>query len=205
MSSEDITPFCPALIYLIRHGQTPLNARGLIRGRLDEPLDDTGQHQAEALGRLFQGVTIARVITSPLQRARRTGAPIAATAGIEVEIDTGLNDRDYGEWAGRPRVEVEQRFGSVNAAPGVESWETLTARVLAAFKVIVANMDHRPIVIVGHDAVNRALLYALLPDLAAALPDTVPQRTGCWNRLEHTPHGWRIAVLDAMPGDGHEP
>lgn len=204
MSSEDITPSHPALIYLIRHGQTVLNASGLIRGRLDEPLDETGQRQAEALGRLFQGVTIARVIASPLQRAIRTGAPIAAAAGIEVEIDPGLNDRDYGEWAGRPRVEVEHRFGSVNAAPGVEPWETLTARVLPAFEAIVADMDQRPIVIVGHDAVNRALLYALLPDLVDD-PGAIPQHTGCWNRLERTLHGWQIAIVDAMPGDGHHP
>ncbi|HET8700750.1 MAG TPA: histidine phosphatase family protein, partial [Nitrococcus sp.] len=195
----------PALVYLIRHGQTPLNAQGLIRGRLDEPLDQTGQHQAEALGRLFQGVTIARVLASPLQRARCTAAPIAASAGMEVEIDPGLNDRDYGEWAGHPRAEVEQRFGSVNAAPGVEPWEALTSRVVAAFEAIVAGMDRqRPVVIVGHDAVNRALLSALIPDLATA-PDTIPQRTGCWSRLERTPQDWRIGVLDAIPGDGHEP
>src|SRR6266511_4128686 len=65
------------VVYLVRHGRTPLNAAGLLRGRLDPPLDDTGAQEAAALGRVFQGVTAASVFSSPLVRARQTAAAIA--------------------------------------------------------------------------------------------------------------------------------
>ena len=35
------------LIYLARHGQTPLNESGVLRGLADPPLDETGQDQAQ--------------------------------------------------------------------------------------------------------------------------------------------------------------
>ena len=39
-----------ALIYLVRHGQTPLNAAGVLRGWLDPSLDEVGRQQARRLG-----------------------------------------------------------------------------------------------------------------------------------------------------------
>jgi broad specificity phosphatase PhoE len=38
------------LVYLVRHGQTPLNESGVLRGLADPPLDETGRRQAERLG-----------------------------------------------------------------------------------------------------------------------------------------------------------
>ena len=38
------------LIYLARHGQTPLNESGVLRGLADPPLDETGRDQAQRLG-----------------------------------------------------------------------------------------------------------------------------------------------------------
>lgn len=38
------------LIYLARHGQTPLNESGVLRGLADPPLDQAGRDQAQRLG-----------------------------------------------------------------------------------------------------------------------------------------------------------
>ncbi len=66
-------------VYLVRHGQTALNAASVLRGRLDPPLDAVGLREARALGETFAGVRLAAVVTSPLARARATGEPIAAS------------------------------------------------------------------------------------------------------------------------------
>lgn len=56
----------------------------------------------------------------------------------------------------------------------------------------------------GHDAVNRALLGTLVPELGRD-PGRIPQRTGCWNKRVRERGAWHIPILDARPGDGHHP
>jgi probable phosphoglycerate mutase len=190
-------------VYLVRHGRTPLNAAGLLRGRIDAPLDDVGRAEAARLGELFAPVPLGAIVASPLTRAVDTAAAIAARREAEVGVDDDLVDRDYGAWAGRPLDEVETRFGSLDAAPGVEPVAAFVRRVTVALVRVAERATTAPAVVVAHDAVNRHVLAALVPALGA--PERIPQRTGCWNRLEAGPDGWSAPVVDAVPGDGRRP
>ena len=58
------------MLYLVRHGRTTANERGLLQGRLDPPLDEVGRAQAEAIARMIGRVD--DVIASPLARAQET-------------------------------------------------------------------------------------------------------------------------------------
>jgi len=194
----------PITIYLMRHGQTAYNVDDRLRGRADLELTDTGRAQADALGRLFAGLALSRVVSSPLRRAVDTASPVASAAGLKVEPDDAFNDRDYGEWTGASRSDVIQRFGSIDAAPGVESWQTLCDRVSSAFDSLLASSHGPAVVLVGHDASNRALLATLIPTLGQR-PGDIPQANGCWNRLEWKDDGWTLTVLNASPGDGQCP
>ncbi|MES1956308.1 histidine phosphatase family protein [Salinisphaera hydrothermalis] len=191
-------------VYLMRHGRTAHNVSDRLRGRNDLELDETGRTQAEALGTLFAEVSLSRVLSSPLQRAVHTAEPVARAVGLQVEPVEGLNDRDYGEWTGVERSEVIDRYGSVEAAPGVETWEALGERVTRAFDELLAESVGGAIAIVGHDASNRALLANLAPALAIT-PEDIPQSNGCWNCLQRDVGGWTVTVLDAIPGDGRYP
>lgn len=193
-----------ATVYLMRHGRTAHNVSDRLRGRNDLKLDEIGHAQAAALGELFSGIAISRVLASPLQRAVHTAEPMARSAGLSVEPIEGLNDRDYGEWTGVERSKVVERFGSIEAAPGVETWDALSARVSRAFDDLVAESGGTAIAIVGHDASNRALLATLAPDLAAS-PEDILQSNGCWNCMKRDAGGWIVTVLDARPGDGRYP
>ncbi len=62
-----------AIVFLVRHGRTPLNAAGVLRGRIDTPLDHVGRAEARALGDVFHGVSISGVVTSPLRASPRHG------------------------------------------------------------------------------------------------------------------------------------
>jgi broad specificity phosphatase PhoE len=184
------------LIYLVRHGETPLNAAGLLRGRLDPPLTEKGQMQAEALADALQGEGIRLVVASPLQRAVATAHAVAERVGLQVEIDERFNDRDYGAWAGTSRDEVEARWGSVDNAPGVEPADAVLERVLEGFRETAAKLVDGVGLIVSHDAINRPLLVALEASLAGRV---IPQETGCYNVLRSTGGAWKVVSVNNVP------
>ena len=64
-------------VFLVRHGETALNAAGVLRGQLDIPLNATGEAEAAALGEVFRGVPLSAVVSSPLRRAVDTARPVA--------------------------------------------------------------------------------------------------------------------------------
>jgi probable phosphoglycerate mutase len=118
------------LLFLIRHGQTEWNEKGLAQGHTDIPLDIEGHRQATALGFRFQPELLDWVISSDLKRSLET----ARYVGDEIELDPDLRERSFGEWEGRPYTEVRERAGiSVGAhhttPPGGESFAHLWARV----------------------------------------------------------------------------
>jgi protein CrcB len=192
-----------AVVYLVRHGRTPLNAAGVLRGRIDTPLDAVGQHEARSVAGVFAGIRLSAIMASPLARALDTAAAIGATTGLPVTVDDGLADRDYGPWAGTAPTAVEAEFGSVDAAPGVEAAEEFSRRVTNAIARAAETATSDPVVVVAHDAVNRHVLANLVPSLGPAA--AIPQRTGCWNRLEREDGGWSAPIVNAVPADGQRP
>ena len=186
-----------ARVLLVRHGRTVLNAENRLRGRLDPELDAVGLAEAEVLAEELAAREPARVVSSPLRRAVQTAEAIARRAGVRVQVDRGLIDRDYGSWAGHTKDELIDRWGTVDAAPGVERPEHVLYR---ACVVLVQQLDFlgpHPVVLVSHDAVNRALLAHLDPTLGPA--SRIDQRTACWNELVHVMGDWRVELVDQKP------
>jgi broad specificity phosphatase PhoE len=180
-------------VFLARHGRTALNAEGRLRGLSDPPLDEVGIAEAARLADALAPKRPTAVICSPLQRAVATAQAIGAASGVSVTVDVRLNDRDYGPMTGRVRDEVEREYGSVDSAPGVEPLKALTARARQAFFELVADYGRGPLVMVSHDAFNRALLGQLDPTLS-----DVPQRTACWNQLSLVDGAWRVDAYDMV-------
>lgn len=204
MNTHDLMKQPVITVFLLRHGQTAYNVAGRLRGRADPELNAQGRAQADALGQLFAGVALSRVLASPLQRTIQTAEPLARASGLQVEAMQSLNDRDYGPWTGSDRGEVERRFGSIDAAPGVEPWHVLCERMRQAFTWLLATSAGPAIALVGHDATNRALLAAL--DAAPSLrSDDIAQDNGCWNCLQWRDGRWQLTALNALPGDGQRP
>lgn len=88
----------PLQIYLIRHGETEWSLSGQHTGRTDIPLTARGETEAQALGPQLRAVTFSAVLTSPLQRARRTCELTGLSAGCISEPD--LQEWDYGAYEG---------------------------------------------------------------------------------------------------------
>ena len=86
-------------LYFIRHGETAWSLSGQHTGRTDIPLTAHGEDEARGLEPCLRAIEFARVLTSPLQRARRTCelAGLGSSAGIEPD----LAEWDYGDYEGQ--------------------------------------------------------------------------------------------------------
>jgi broad specificity phosphatase PhoE len=187
------------VVYLVRHGQTPLNEAGVLRGLADPPLDETGRRQAERLGAELGFRGLVAVISSPLLRARQTARPVAERAGLQVAVDQCLLDRDYGPWTGVSEESVKQRWGSVDRAPGVEPRLAVRDRAVPGLTGIARRHPGGIVVVVSHDAVNREVLAAFDPGLGD--PDAIPQDNGCFNTLEWRGGRWVVLGVNELPAE----
>ena len=117
-------------VYLIRHGETAWTISGQHTGRTDIPLTEQGERDARSLSARLRGVTFARVLTSPLLRARRTGE--LAGFGSSLEPDPDLQEWDYGVYEGRRTADIEaERPGwrlFEDGCPGGEAADAVGAR-----------------------------------------------------------------------------
>jgi probable phosphoglycerate mutase len=86
-------------VYLVRHADTAWTMTGQHTGRTDLPLTERGERQARALGASLGALRVDRVLSSPLQRARRTAA--LAMPHADVEDDDELMEWDYGGLRGQ--------------------------------------------------------------------------------------------------------
>lgn len=188
------------VVYLARHGQTPLNESDVLRGLADPPLNETGQHQARRLGAALGTRGLSDVVASPLLRARQTAQPVADCAGLDVVTDPCLVDRDYGQWTGISRERVVAEWGSVDRAPGVEPRSAVRDRAVKGLTEIARRSAGAAVVVVSHDAVNRQVLVAL--DAGLGDPDAIPQENGCFNMLEWRDGNWAVLSVNQMPGEG---
>ena len=84
-------------VYFVRHGEK--NWGGYYNPSLkhqDEPLSETGEHQAMALCSRFEGIAIDRMLISQYRRTAETAKYIACAKGLIPEIDKRLNEIDNG-------------------------------------------------------------------------------------------------------------
>lgn len=132
-------------------------------------LSADGVAQAAALADRFGGMGIGAVLSSPIERARQTAAPIATRLGLAVEIDAGLNEVDFGEWTGaafsalqgRPEWDDWNHHRSTARCPGGETMMAAQDRAVAA--VMRASARHeQQIVLVSHQDVLKAVLAHFL-------------------------------------------
>jgi broad specificity phosphatase PhoE len=78
------------VVHLLRHGEV-FNPEGVLYGRLPGyVLSDLGHEMAGRAAAALAGNDITAVISSPMERAQQTAAPMAAAHGLEIGIDDNL-------------------------------------------------------------------------------------------------------------------
>ncbi len=127
-------------LWLIRHGETAWSLSGAHTGRTDLPLTAEGEKKATALRAKLAGHRFALVLTSPLQRARRTCELAGFGAGAVIEPN--LSEWDYGDYEGRSTDDIHrERPGWSLFRDGVPGGETLEQVAARARAVIARSLD----------------------------------------------------------------
>lgn len=152
----------PATFVLLRHGETPLTPQKRFSGSggNDPALSEAGHHQAEAAAELLAARgTVQDIVASPLLRCRQTAQTVAARLGLEVRIEDGLREADFGAWEGLTFAEARERHpDELNAwlaspkvaPPGGESFAAVSRRVAAARDRLTERYAGRTVLLVTH-------------------------------------------------------
>ena len=160
-------------IYLIRHGQTDFNKRGVVQGKgIDAPLNAEGQDQANKFYLKYQGVSFSKIYISSLVRTYQTVKGFI-DLGIPVQKLAGLDEIDWGVWEGRSISEDGKMYYSDTvkrwsngetsyAIEGGESPKMVQERQRKALEEIMGQTGEELILICMHGRAMRILLPTLL-------------------------------------------
>lgn len=181
-------------IYLIRHGETAWSLTGQHTGRTDVPLTENGERQALHLRARLQGKVFAHVLTSPLQRARRT-CELAGLGAMARDLPD-LMEWDYGDYEGRTSAEIQRQRPGWNVfqqgCPQGESAEQITQR---ADRVVgLLRESGETVAVFSHGHFLRALAVRWV---GWALPagQNFALSTASISMLSHDPHFPQIPVI----------
>lgn len=184
-------PADPTTLVLVRHGVTDHTVHKRFSGGLassNPPLNDEGRAQARATGEWLQPLAgdLTRIVSSPVRRTRETAEELAALLSLEVSVEPGVAEMEFGSWDGLTYAEVHERFpddlsswlGDLDSAPhGGESLRAVQARVLEGRDRLLAAHASETLVVVSHvtpikvlvaDAVGATLDAAYRMELAPA-------------------------------------
>jgi len=159
------------VLHLVRHGQVD-NPQKIVYGRQRGwRLSERGRAEAEAVARHLGGRPIARVYTSPLERAVQTATVIAGTCGGEVEPREDLVEAWLcSPWEGLPWREVKRErarewarylFRPLEVCDVAEDLRALAARMETALRAIAAAHPEQQVVAVSHGDPLKAGVLAL--------------------------------------------
>lgn len=158
--------------YIVRHGETEWNAKGLIQGWGDSRLTKLGGEQARQLANTLASIQFDRVFSSDLLRAQKTAKIIVADRKISINTSAKLKEQCFGSCEGMKREDFLQLFVgwkelpqeeklNYKVAKGAESDNEAVSRVIEFLKDIAGNNFGKKILIVTHGGIMRYLLIKL--------------------------------------------
>lgn len=192
-------------LYLIRHGQSPVNLADWPHGNSDEGLTALGRRQAAAVARRLAGELdgVDALYTSTMRRARQTADAIAAALGADVVDDDrireiGNNRLDHSPWPDLPTDygdfwSTERPFASVT--PAYERGESLMhfrTRIGAFLEHLWTHHSGGTVVTVSHGGVIDAVFDHLF-------------NVGPWRRCQVWTANAALTHVEALPVEGGHP
>ena len=195
------------MLILVRHGESVANAQGLLLGRTDAELTETGRAQAASVPTLLER-PVVELRSSPLCRAVDTAELLGLD--LPVVIDERWIEVDYGEFECQPLGDIPadvwqkwQRDRDFCPADG-ESLTEVDVRIAAACEELFvedgsgARRRDGDVVIVSHvTPIKAAVAWALgTPDLYWRLYLRTASVTRIsWNRDAPILHGFNEVAL----------
>ena len=138
-----------AQLALIRHGESEWNAKNLECGWADVPLSEKGKTEAKLAAQNIKDDHWDVAFVSVLERSEETLDIIKKILDYHIPTisDKALNERDYGDYTGRNKAELEKELGKVELhglrrgwnfpIPHGETLKDVYTRVVPYFKKVI--------------------------------------------------------------------
>ena len=156
--------------YVVRHGKTLFNKKGLYQGWCDSPLQPEGIQQAKEIGAKLMDKSFSLALSSTSERAMDTMHYIIANRPIPYKYEKGLREVFFGKKEGDPfavsRPDPEQDWIGF-AFCGGENRDDARARFMHTLEKYA---DQANVLVVSHGAVIARTIEYLRPDIAKARP-----------------------------------
>ena len=160
-------------IFLVRHGETEANRNGVLQGWNNNPLDDTGFKQAQALAQRAEHLPIQTIYISDLLRTRQTAEPLCVVKGLTPVVEPAFREISFGKWEGvalsKMKAEAPEVLDMLFQDPvhvrvgAEESFPAAQKRGWEAFSRIMEQQEEGSIsMIVTHGGLIRLLLCRML-------------------------------------------
>lgn len=153
---------------LIRHAANDTLGKRFAGRAAGVSLNEEGQAQAEKLARRLDGLPVAAIYSSPLERAIETAAPIAKMLELEVVVREEFSELEMGEWTNRSFDELRgepvfrqfNSFRSGTRVPGGETMLEAQARMIAGLEKLRARHFDETIAVISHaDLIKSAVAF----------------------------------------------
>jgi broad specificity phosphatase PhoE len=148
------------VVHLLRHGEVH-NPEGVLYGRLPGyHLSDRGRRMADLVADHLKNRDISTVVSSPLERAQETAAPIAAAHALDVRLDVRLIEAGnyfegmtfgVGDGSLRHPAHWPKMVNPFRPSWG-EPYEQIAARMLAAVDLAREQAAGHEAVLVSHQS-----------------------------------------------------
>lgn len=158
-------------LYIVRHGQTVWNAKGLLQGSTDIELNENGRALAGETGMNLETVPFDRIYSSPLIRAYETACLIRGHRNIPIIRDERLRELSFGSNEGKkfstlladetnPFHFFFERPECYRAPEDGETLQHICERGAEFMKEVIEPQKDvlSRVMIVAHGAMNKALM-----------------------------------------------
>jgi broad specificity phosphatase PhoE len=193
-------------LYIIRHGQTDLNKRGIIQGSgIDSDLNARGIKQAAAFYETYHNIPFDKVYISNLKRTQQTVQKFI-DQGIPYEKLPGLNELAWGIYEGKTTTtETKAAFLKImrdwlegkldEKFEGGQSPNELQEKQKEALQVIMSHPEESNVLICMHGRAMR-LFLCLLTGLDLTHMDEFPHQNVILYKVTYDGNQFKIAEFN---------
>jgi broad specificity phosphatase PhoE len=156
-------------LIVVRHAITASNEQGLISGRFDNSLSESGQKEVSELVPKLHSYKFDLIYSSPLKRTLETATPIAKDHGLEIKTDPRIIEVNMGIFTRKPYASTVPAFGKISSqlldtyvydlrAYGGETSEEVQQRVSSFIDSLKKRSDNS-VLVVTHGGIIRWFYY----------------------------------------------
>lgn len=161
-------------IYLIRHGETDYNRKGIVQGSgVDADLNELGRAQAHSFYSFYRHIAFQKVYVSKLKRTYQSVRQFIEEAKLPFESHVGLNEISWGTKEGKMPNYLDDEYyknlihnwNSGNVTMSTDQGESpmdVRLRQMPVIDLILSRPEEETVLVCMHGRAIRILLTTLL-------------------------------------------